>query len=310
LRFQDGTAPADQLTFSSGNLPLPPDGSQYELWLIADDGETRLPVGFIQYDENNNVTPLTFVDDAGRNLITFYHGLEITIEPNPDNSPNPSNDVAFSATLPAGGYTHVRHLLSEFPSNPNQTPFIFGLRTNTELVQSLGQEMLTALETGDEAGARLQAEKMLNIIVGANSDDHDDWNEDGIVDNPSDGFGLLLNGSNVGYIQGTFSHADLSITSADANENMLTHGEHVKAAADNVALWTPQLRDLLIEILESEPGAPETAGLVRQAVALANQILEGVDINGNENIEPIPGEGGALTAYEHSFYMADIVVFP
>ena len=91
---------------------------------------------------------------------------------------------------------------------------------------------------------------------------------------------------------------------------MIIHGEHVKIAASNVGEWAPQLRDLLIAILEAAPGASETGGMVRQAVALANQMLNGIDINGNENIEPIPGEGGALTAYDHSYYMADIVVLP
>jgi hypothetical protein len=49
-------------------------------------------------------------------------------------------------------------------------------------------------------------------------------------------------------------------------------------------------------------------GMVRNAVALSNQIQNGFDVNGNENIEPIPDEGGAATAYEHAFYMADILI--
>jgi len=39
---------------------------------------------------------------------------------------------------------------------------------------------------------------------------------------------------------------------------------------------------------------------VRSASTLANQILNGIDINGNEAIDPIPGEGGAITAYQHA----------
>jgi len=35
----------------------------------------------------------------------------------------------------------------------------------------------------------------------------------------------------------------------------------------------------------------------------------GIDINGNENVEPISGEGGTITAYEHAYYMADMVIF-
>ena len=49
---------------------------------------------------------------------------------------------------------------------------------------------------------------------------------------------------------------------------------------------------------------------MREAVAMANQIRTGVDVNGNENIEPIPGEGGTVTVYEHSYYMADMLIPP
>lgn len=308
LRFQDGSAPVDQVTFFSGNLPPPPGGSRYEAWLIAADGETLLSLGVIQFGDGNRAS-LTFVDPAGRNLIALYHGMQITVEPSPDNNPNPSNQVAFSAILPPGGFSHVRHLLSAFSSTPNQTPFARGLEANTRLLNDLAQGMLASFEAGDEDAVRLQAELMLNIIVGAQSPDHKDWNGDGKIDDLSDGYGLLLNGSSSGYIQGTFSHANLSIQSPDATENMLTHGDHVKIAATNVSEWTPLLRDQLIAVLEA-PSLERAESAIRQSVVLANQIRNGADVNGNENVEPIPGEGGALTAYEHAFYMADILIRP
>lgn len=307
FRFQDGSLNADKVTFSSKNLPLPPSGSHYEAWLIGNDNETRLSLGRIDITEGNQAS-LTFVDERGQNLLTQYHGIEITIEPESDTNPNPSNNVAFTSILPPTGFSHVRHLLSTYPSNPNQTPFLRGLVSDSTLVNTLALDMLSAFEAGDRNKVNLLAEEMLNIIVGNLSEDHKDWNSNGKVDDPSDGFGMLLNGSNVGYIQGTFAHADLSLSSPDATDNMITHGEHVKIAATNVSDWTPQLRDQLIIILNSDALA-DSESAVRQAVVLANTILNGDDINGNENIEPIPGEGGALTAYSHSYYMADIQIF-
>jgi serine/threonine protein kinase len=308
LRFQDGTTHSDQATLTTTGITSPAEGTQYEAWLIADDGEQRISVGTLEFDADNTGA-LTFVDSQGRNLIGLYSSLEITLEPNPDNNPNPSNPVAFSATLPAGGYTHVRHLLFSFAGNPNQTGFVLGLDASTKLLEESANAMFSAFTTADDAGLRLQTEKMVNIISGVQSPDHKDWNGDGNVDDPSDGFGLLLNGDSEGYIQGTVSHADLAITSGDASENMLIHGEHVKIAALNVEEWTPQLRDLLIAILQTPTGT-DVEGLVRQAVALSSQIRTGVDHNGNENVEPIPGEGGVLTAYQHAYYMADIMIVP
>lgn len=308
LRFQDGTAPADKVTLSTSSMPLPPEGSQYEVWLLQDDGEQRISIGIIAFDAENRGS-LSFVDSGGRNLIGTYSALEVTIEPN-DSNPNPSNNIAFSVQLPQGGLTHVRHLLFSFGATPNQIGFVRGLDADTRLLTDLSAQMLTAFETGNEAEMLLQAERMLNLVVGNQSvPDYKDWNGNGAIDDPGDGYGLLQNGEQLGYIQGAFAHADLAITSPDATQNMLIHGEHVKACALNVSDWTAQLRTQLIAILEA-PASPEREALIRQAVAMANQIRTGVDVNGNENIEPIPGEGGAITAYEHSYYMADMLIPP
>src|SRR5215211_7902264 len=308
LRFQDGTAPADQVTLSTSSMPPPASGNQYEAWLIQDDGENRISIGKIAFDAENKGL-LNFVDGGGRNLIGTYSALEITIEPNDDN-PNSSHNVAFSVKLPADGLKHVRHLLSSFGATPNGVGFIRGLDADTRLLTDLSAQMLTALDTGNESEMLLQAERMLNLIVGNKSGpDYKDWNLNGTIEDPSDGYGLLVNGEQLGYIQGTYAHADLALTSPDATQNMLTHGGHVKLCAENLSTWTGQLRTQLMEILQN-PSNPDREALIRQTVALANQIRNGLDVNGNEKIEPIAGEGGAQTAYEHSYYMADMLIFP
>jgi serine/threonine protein kinase len=306
LRFQDGTAPGDQVTLSTDGMPLPPAGSQYEAWLIEDSAEQMVSAGFIQFGADGKGS-LTYVAPQGRNLLGMYHGIEITTEPDPDNSPNPSNIIAYSAVLPPDGFMHVRHLLYSFDTTPGKVGFIRGLSTDTSLLQQLAQQLLDAYQAGDEAKVRSLAEGMINVIVGKQSADHQDWDKNGTVNDPGDGFGLLLNGENAGYIQGAFTHANLAETAADATQNMKIHGEHVKISVTNVGKWTPTLRDQLILITRS-PFDASMEGMVRNSVALANQIQNGFDINGNEIIEPIPGEGGAQTAYEHAYYMADILI--
>ena len=309
LRFQDGTAPADQITISTSSMKPPPQGSQYEAWLIQDDGEQRTSLGIISFDQQNNGS-LTFVDRQGQNLLGKYMGLEITKEPNPDPSRNSSNEVVYSASLPPKGFTHVRHLLFSIKATPGGIGFVRGLDADTLLLNELAQQMLGSFEDGDNVNVNLLGEKMLNLILGSQSAEHKDWNRDGAVDDAGDGYGLLLNGENLGYIQGTFTHADLSLTSPDANQNMLMHGEHVKICATNMDAWTPQLRDQLMAILGTPFDSPDRERMIREAVALADKIRNGIDINGNEHVEPIAGEGGAVTAYEHAYYMADMIILP
>src|SRR5688572_26015123 len=80
LRFQDGTALADQVTISTSSLEAPPQGTQYEAWLIQDDGEQRISIGMIAFNPQNQGS-LAFVDRAGQNLLGKYRTVEITREP-------------------------------------------------------------------------------------------------------------------------------------------------------------------------------------------------------------------------------------
>src|SRR6266498_548311 len=161
LRFQDGTAPADEVTLNTSGMPLPPAGSQYEAWLVEEDAEQRVSLGILKFDSEGNGS-LSYVDPQGRNLLGTYQGLEITVEPSPDNNPNPSNNVAYTVHLPPIGFMHVRHLLYSFTGTPNQIGFLNGLSTDSNLLDIIAQEMLTAYQAGDEAKVRSQAEGMLN----------------------------------------------------------------------------------------------------------------------------------------------------
>jgi tRNA A-37 threonylcarbamoyl transferase component Bud32 len=306
LRFQDGAASVDEVTMSASNMPLPPEGEQYQVWLVEESGEELRSLGYLSLDPGGNGT-VTFVDPQGRNLLAAYDKMEITVEPSPDASPNPSNQVAFSSGLPPGGLLHVRHLLVAFPATPGNTALADGLLKDARLVDDSAQRMLAAYQAGDQAATRLEAESILNLLVGGQSDDHKDWDGDGQVADPGDGYGLLLNGDNSGYIQATYSHADFAVTAEDATANMKVHGEHVKICAQNLEQWTPQLRDLMKQILAA-PAGSDAGQFVRPAVALADNMLKGTDLNGDEKIEPIPGEGGAQTAYQHAFYMADMTI--
>ncbi len=306
LRFQDGAAIVDKAIISALAMPAPPEGSQYEVWLIG--GEERRSLGVLSLVEDGKGT-LSFVDSQSRNLLAYYDEVEISLEPNDDSIPEPSGQVAYSFALPADGLVHIRHLLVSFPAAPKSDSLIQGLNTDSNLLIQGADELLRADQLGDEARMRLSAESMLNLLVGNQSPEYKDWNEDGEITDPGDGYGLLPNGDNLGYIQAVYSEADRAGASAGASQNMTAHGEHVKICAQNLQRWTPRLREVLLSILKS-PAGSDMEETVRATALLADQILYGIDLDGNEKIEPILGEGGALTAYEHAYYMADMPIVP
>ncbi|MFN8401698.1 MAG: protein kinase [Anaerolineales bacterium] len=300
LRFQGNM---DQVTVTT-SLPDPAEGTQYEAWLIDDGGELLISLGILEKNSSGQYT-LTFTDPESRNLLDGFNRMEITLETTPDASPNPSDTILYSSGIPAGALMHVRHLLVSFPSNPDKTPMTTGLMDTSKLIQDAGTELEKAFENGDNTALRLQAETIINLIVGKQSNEYRDWDDSGKISDPSDSFGLLLNGGQTGYIEGSITHAELAASSGDATANIKLHSEHVVISAKNVEGWSTQLRDVAKRILESDQ---VNEADVRLAVSLAEQIYQGVDIDGNESVDPIEGEGGALTAYQHAEYMADMQI--
>ena len=170
--------------------------------------------------------------------------------------------------------------------------------------------MLESAQSGDDLNMRKNAEALVNMIVGKqNTEQYKDWDGDGTLIDFSDGYGLLLNGDSSGYIHAVYSHAEYAATTPDTSDNIRMHGVHVMIASQNMEEWAPQLRDLAMSILQSATPA-DALDKINQAAQLADQLLNGLDLNGNEVIEPIKGEGGAITAHDHATYMANMDIYP
>ncbi len=307
VRFQDGNAILDQVTLTALAMPAPPEGSQYAAWLVGSEQEERLSLGILLLQANGQGT-LTFDDDQNRNLLATFDGVEITIKSDTDSESKAFEQVAYSYTLPATGLQYVRQLLVSFSLLPQQAALIQGLSTNTQLIDQAADEMLDAYENRDEAGIRENAEAIMNLLVGGQSQHHKDWDDNGQITDPGDGYGFLINADNLGYVQAIYAHADYVSNSPGASQNMITNGETIKNCAQNLAQWASQLRDHTLAILTSDSsdlGLP-----VRTSAALADQILNGVDADNDGNIESVSNECGVLAAYEHAYRMVDMPLLP
>jgi serine/threonine protein kinase len=304
--FSDFNDVMDRMILDVINIPLPEPGTRYEAWLIGP--ETRRSIGIIQFEPSGQGR-LTFLDSQSRNIYGLFSALEITAEPDPDPNPNPSGQILYSSMLPAQASEHVRHLLSTFDGAPNKTALIQGLWYTSDGIATSAKEMQEAYKAGDEALMRKKAEEIINQIVGSQSPDQfQDWDGDGAIDNPGDGFGLLANGEQLGYIQAVTSHADFAARAPDSTLNIRTHAGHVEICSQNIEQWAVELLQVSLQIKDM-PFDSQMETSVNKAFELAKFLVSGHDSNGNELIEAVPGEGGADTAYEHAYYMADMLIF-
>ena len=307
LRFHDGTAILDQAVLTAMAMPAPPEGSQYEVWLVGPENE-RLSLGILVLDENGKGT-LTFNDSQGSNLLAAYDRVEVTVKPHPDSGPDGIERVAYFYDLPKVGLEYVRQLLVSFPFAPEQMALIQGMTADMKLINRAANEMLRAYGNEDESSAQKNAEAIMNLLVGSQSQEHKDWNGDGQTTDPGSGYGFMLNAGNLGYIQAVYSQADYASNSPGATQNMIANGDDVRTCAQNFAQWVPDLRDLVLTILNAD-SLSEMDGPVRDSVALADKMLNGTDADHNGKIEAVSGECGVLTTYESAYHMVDMPLLP
>jgi serine/threonine protein kinase len=314
VTYNDFNSSMDKANITVTGLEVPRAGTHYEAWYLAQGGEVRLNIGEIKLDANGQ-GQLTYVDTESRNILAFFDQLEITVEDNNDPfRDEPSERVAASFVFPPLAFTHVRHLVVAFKASPNQTPLVQGLWFGTDQVATSADELLAAFDDNDEQLVRKKTEEIINQLAGnANTALYKDWDEDGVVDDPSDGYGLLQNGepgfNDQGYISQTIAHASFAAEAQDATENIKTNSEAVVLVTKNVDGWSRQLLEKAVRLNEM-PFGSDMAPLVAEINQLTKQIVLGIDSNGNGLIEPIVGEGGASTAYDFAYNTALMQLLP
>ncbi len=304
ITYADVNGHMDQATITVSELAVPEAGTHYEAWFLAEGGEIRHNIGTIDMEASNQ-GKLVFTDADAGNILGEYDQVEITIEP--DNDPNPdesSGEVVASSVFPPLALIHVRHLDNAFGAAPNETALIHGLLSTSEGVDDSIQELQGAFENDDEGLVRKKTEEVINQIVGnANATQYRDWDSDGKIDDPGDGYGLA------GYIPNSISHAKFAAEAIDATENILANSANVVVAVQNMDGWAIQLLERALQLQEM-PFGPEMEPLIAEIAALSGQMVDGTDSNDNGKIEPIIGEGGAETAYQYAYNMAVMPLLP
>ncbi|MEW6407057.1 MAG: anti-sigma factor, partial [Chloroflexota bacterium] len=310
--FSDQNGLADKITITFDDFPAPQAGTHYDVWLVSQGGEFIRKAGSVEKEDVAN-GQLVYTNADQENALSLFDQIEVTVEA--DNDPNPddsSGDVIASSVFPPLALIHVRHVLVAFTTAPDRIALIQGLWASSDSLYTSTSELQEAYSQGDEELARKKIEEIINLTVGnANKDQYKDWNGDGIADDPSDGFGLLQNGdpgyTDQGYIAQTISHAQFAARAPDATGNIKTQSAYVVVCLQNMQGWSQQLLEKAL-LLQDMPFGPEMEPLITEMVSLAGKVVSGTDSNGNQLIEPVIGEGGATTAYEYAYYMAEMPI--
>jgi hypothetical protein len=312
ITYNDFNYLMDETLVSVNGLPLPEPGTHYEVWILSQGGENRLNIGSVTFDGASG--QLDYINPEGINLLGEFDQFEITLEPN-DDDPTPSNEVVASSVFPPLALPHIRHLLVSIGSTPDGIALIQGLWDGADTINTSMAELRDAYSEDDEETLRLKTEEVINQLVGNKKIDlYKDWNGDGTINDPMNGYGLLVNGDlgnglEQGYILQTLNEARLAAETADATRGIVENNKRLNACLRNMEEWSRRLLEQALK-LQSMPLGPEMEAVITEMEQLSSRILSGDDADGNGRIEPIPMEGGADTAYVHAYLMAEMPLLP
>jgi hypothetical protein len=292
-QFGDQNGRSDSVRVDVENLPAQ-QGAGIFAWLAGANNEFLL-LGELKPQSNNRAN-LTFSDPQRRNLLGLFERITITAETGTPGA-RPAGKELMRDEIPGPPMVHIRHLTSRFEETPNQTPLAIGLLSQAALAADHANLAKLALNANDFAGVKLHLEHVVNIIEGEKGQNFGDLNGDEKRDNPGDGFGLL------NYARVASEHAQFAADAAPRDETIGLHAGHVKVSTQNVTTWTTQARDLALQGSKAA-NIGATRGPIEQIADLLAGSLEGRDSNKDGKVDPIPGEGAARTAYNHSQLMA------
>jgi hypothetical protein len=324
VRFQDfsgGEIYMDQITLSLNNVEFPEDGKHYEGWLVSNSSKYR-KIGPVILNAAG-VGQVIFKDPDRQNIFQNYHHVVITQETDGSEVNQPTGEVVYSSIYPPEALIPAHNLLIPYEKLPLNDPLIQGLwyysgswisisinGEETENIVSLRQ----AYENGDEATVRIRTEEIINQIVGSQSDQFLDYNNDGVIDNTpgelaSDGYGSFSNGDQNGYIQETILQAKLSSEAIDSTPNIRDNSEKLIICVQNMNGRLSLILESALKLNETAFG-PAMEPIIADLEALSKVLMTGNDANENGLVEAIDGECGADGAYEYAYLMADMLIYP
>ncbi|HLG60576.1 MAG TPA: zinc ribbon domain-containing protein [Ktedonosporobacter sp.] len=298
---QGGQDHSNIVNINVSGLGALPSGSQYHAWLLNDQTEQILSLGILIAQDQKFTLNFT---DRGTNLLGQGDKVEITQEQG--DAKLPTGKVVLSATFPPLAFIHIKHLLVSFPGTPGNIGLMVGLREQARQLNNQAGLLKNASTGGNPLIVQCIAQNMIDIIEGAPKNRPRALPPLCGVLNitlSGDGFGLL---GSKGYVATASTHASLAATQADSTDAIKTQAKDVIIADDNVKGWATTV-DQDAHALLTNPG---DAAKIQEIATLSDHILNGVDTDNDESIDPVPGEAGAITGYIHAQLMATLTLAP
>ncbi len=282
------------------HLDAPPAGYEYEAWIINDQTEQVMDLG--RFTEKSQTWSLSY-SGGSSNLLEAGDKLEITQEQGVVKVP--AGKVILVGTFPVKAFQHIQHLLVGFPETPGKIGMLMGLLQQTHLLNIQASVLQSVIASRNTVAIECVTQSMLDIIEGTHGTHYQPLAGACTQQNVTatgDGFGLL----GKGFVSGAEEHASLALSQPDATSVMRLHAGLMDIGLSNITTWVTTIEQDVLHLRAH----PTNLASIQGITILADDAYHGVDVNGDGQIDPVVGEGGALTAYLQGQLMATLSVVP
>jgi hypothetical protein len=268
------------------------------------DTQSEQPTSLGTLIKNQDGTYTAKSTNGQHNILGLGNKVIVTLEQGTVSVP--TGQVLLSATFPPKAFVHIKHLLFSFPDTPGKIGLLVGLTDQSQKLSSASQLLQSLSASQNSTAIQCAAQSIIDIAEGTPGSHYQQLANQCASANIAevgDGYGLLGAG---GYIANGEAHASLAATQTDTTVSIRVHAGHVAICLENMKGWITTIDQDAQALLNN----PTDTAKVQEIVTLANHAYNGFDANGDGSIDPIPGEGGAVTAYFHGQLMAALVLAP
>jgi hypothetical protein len=297
LSFSTTKILGDTVTLQVQNLTPLPGGTVYTAWLKNTVDNSFLRLGIVTVDASGSGVLPPYMDANGRTLPTLFNAIILTYETKPADSPD-GQQIAYQDALPI---ELTKALTQIFITSPDGLSADAVSSATYEGAPSAGGPtvglLASALAEADKAnqhaglaqrstnlgGFHTHNEHTINIINGTK----EDYNGNGTGENPGFGVGVPK------FVDLMEAQLDAAADAPGVSSLVQANLEVIRVCLENTRVRGDQIVALEKDFLT----ATDLTAVAQKAIEstqIASQLINGLDANGNGQIEPYEGECGLL----------------
>lgn len=196
-----------------------------------------------------------------------------------DNMTNTMNNNVAKPMPKNMSHMHIGHVLTGWKDTPSNKGLLPTARAEAEIVAK--HSKLAAKKLSDLTWMQMHTKHVIHAVDPGK-----------IGKSPGLGYGVLKSA------KGTGKHINLAAKSKDASDGVKNHAVHVSMTANNTVARASNVLMHADKVLQATT-ASEASSHVTAMNKLAQQLIHGLDANGDGKVSWHKNEGGLLVAEKH-----------